>query len=440
MTAQHRARTWMAIGLVILIGFVVLSALGVGRAADPTFTEWGWPQPYEQVPARTVKWLKDNGYWPIKIGFQTPWMQEATVPIVLSKLGLGSKRGLEIEVVPFLSGQPINAALLANSIHVGTGGSFPMTSLMDRKAPVKNTCPCWTPLDQFTLIIRPEDRGKYKTVADLKGKTIGLVSGSGSELVWVLMALHWGLDPYKDVQLKNMTIPDQATFPQGIDAVFPWAFTPRYMMDYRKNGIELEDSGRYQVYFAGTYVRQELLQNAPEAVQAMMDAMVEALLWSRLKPEQATDMVREFEGLKGYPRKLILDENLVWNNMLKPTTISFFKEIYPYEGERVAEYLHKGNRIKTRLTAKDYLDFTDTSYIENTFRKLGWRVPREPSFFKAGYTSANYRTDLDAIRGGKKVLFDFHFPHKMTRPQDFPEPGDLERRWSFGGKWYEPAR
>jgi sulfonate transport system substrate-binding protein len=430
-------------GIVTLLVTVILlvAPLGAGTAAaQAKFTEWGWPLPYEQVSPKSVKWLKDNGYWPVKLGFQTPWMQEATVPIAVDRLGLAKKRGIEVEAVPFLAGPPINAALLSNTIHIGTGGSFPMTSLMDRQAPVKNLCPCWTPLDQFTLIVRPEERARYKNVADLRGKTIGLVSASGSEFVWVLIANYWGLDPYKDVVLKNMTIPDQATFPPGIDVVFPWAFTPRYMMEYRKNGVELEDSGRYQVFFAGTYFRNELLQNAPDAVQAVVDAMVEALLWSRLKPEDATDLVREFPGLKDYPRKLLLDENLIWNNMLKPTSIHFFKDVYPYEGERVAEYLHKNQRIKTAKTAKDYLDFSDTSFMETTFKKLGWRIPRDPPFFKAGYTAAQFRKDLERLRKGEKVLFDFHFPYKMAKPQEFPEPGDLEKRWYFAGKWYEPAR
>ena len=62
------------------------------------FTEWGWPLPYEKVSDKSVAYLKEKGWWPLKWAYQPPWMAEATIPWIIKKLDLAKKRGLELEL------------------------------------------------------------------------------------------------------------------------------------------------------------------------------------------------------------------------------------------------------------------------------------------------------------------------------------------------------
>jgi len=40
----------------------VVAALASAAFAEPqTFTQWGWPQPYEKVSEKSVSWLKEKG-------------------------------------------------------------------------------------------------------------------------------------------------------------------------------------------------------------------------------------------------------------------------------------------------------------------------------------------------------------------------------------------
>ena len=65
-------------------------------AAAQGFTDWGWPQPYEKVSAKSVDWLKQKGWWPLGFGWQGPFSGQNTINVVMDKAGLLEKRGIEI--------------------------------------------------------------------------------------------------------------------------------------------------------------------------------------------------------------------------------------------------------------------------------------------------------------------------------------------------------
>ena len=56
-------------------GALLVGGLGHGRAAiaQGQFTDWGWPQPYEQISAKSKQWLQDKGWWPLNAGFIVMW-------------------------------------------------------------------------------------------------------------------------------------------------------------------------------------------------------------------------------------------------------------------------------------------------------------------------------------------------------------------------------
>ena len=40
------------------------------QSKQQKFTEWGWPLPYEKVSDASINWLKQKGWWPLKLAYQ----------------------------------------------------------------------------------------------------------------------------------------------------------------------------------------------------------------------------------------------------------------------------------------------------------------------------------------------------------------------------------
>jgi len=423
--------------ITIFVAIVMISLISglPSSFAQPKqqFTEWGWPQPYEKVSEKSINYLKEKGWWPLKWAYQPPWMAEATIPWIIKKLELGKKRGLEVEIVGLLSGPDINEGLASGKFPVGNGGDFPVTSLIDKKVRVKSAGIIWTPLDEHPILIHTDS--KMKEPKDLEGKNIGLVVGSSAEFAFVGYAMAKGLDMSK-ISLKPMPIPDQATFPAGIDAVLPWAPTPGLMTKYRKNAKVFGDTGPYQLYWGDVHIRTELVENCPDVAQALADMAVEALLWGRVNLKQATDFVKEDPFLEGYPWQLLYDENVTWMARLKPTWIYPFAEAYALEGGRIAKWLYEKGRIKQQLTRDDYMDYfaPGVKLVNNTFKKLGWKIPSVPPYFPAGMDMTKFKERQATGKGFE----DFQFPYRMQMNQAWPEKGDLDKRWYYQGRWYNP--
>jgi sulfonate transport system substrate-binding protein len=238
------------------------------------------------------------------------------------------------------------------------------------------------------------------------------------------------------ISLKPMPIPDQATFPAGIDAVVPWAPTPGLMTKYRKNAKVFDDTGPYQLYWGDAHVRTELIENCPDVAQAITDMAVEALLWGRIHLKEATDYVKEDPFLEGYPWQLLYDENVTWMARLKPTWIYPFAEVYSTEGARIAKWLYERGRTKQQLTKDDYMTYfaPGVELMNKTFKKLGWKIPSVPPYFPAGMDMKQFKERLELGKGFE----DFQFPYRMQLNQAWPEKGDLEKPWVYEGKTYKP--
>ena len=60
------------------------------------FTDWGWPEPYEQISAKSKQWLQSKGWWPLNAAWIVVWSGEEMVGHVLQTQKLLEKRGIEI--------------------------------------------------------------------------------------------------------------------------------------------------------------------------------------------------------------------------------------------------------------------------------------------------------------------------------------------------------
>ncbi len=77
----------------------------------------------------------------------------------------------------------------------------------------------------------------------------------------------------------------------------------------RKTGREVDTIFPYNFYEGMFYVRQELIDNVPDVVQAISDAFMEATLWIRLNPDKAADFLAEEPTLKVFRKAAAASAN-----------------------------------------------------------------------------------------------------------------------------------
>ena len=424
-----RDRSVRRSGLFAATILALWASIGTPTAAQPAYTDWGWPQPYEQISEKSAAWLKQKGWWPLEFGWQGPFSGQNTVNVVMDKAGLLAKRGLETKFQAFAAGPDVNEAVAAQRIQVGNGGNFPFTSLLDRGVPVRAIAVVAPNLKHSTVV--PLD-SPIKRLADFKGSnpaaTIGIVTGSSAEFYFTQAAEVVGLQIGKDVILKNMPPAEQLLMPRGIGAVVPWEPSVTIITDDRKTGREIDVIFPYNFYEGMFYVRQELIDNAPDVVQAISDAFMEATLWIRLNPDKAADLLAQEPMLKAYGKPLLLQQTVLYNNLYKPTYSYPFAKLWGEENARIAKWLKDRNRLTKTLSADDYTSSFDTRFMDRTYDKLGWKIPARPPFLPASWSTPI----------GQLPYPPYDNVTTLKQPQPWPEPGDLVRAWTFNGKTYQP--
>jgi ABC-type nitrate/sulfonate/bicarbonate transport system substrate-binding protein len=402
--------------------------LTVGEvSSQPQFTPWGWPTPYERVSTASVDWLKARGWWPLAIASQPPWPCVNAVTTVMIKNGLLQQRGLESEVHWFLAGPPIIESVAGGRTPVGFGGNFPVSSMLDKQVPIKSITLVTPNIDHAVIV---PNASPYRALRDLKGTgaVIGIVTGTSAEFFLVSALKAHGLEAGKDVILRNMPVTEQALLPKGVAAIVPWDFTATQVIRVKKTGRAIDNIFPYNFYQGNFYVRRELEAHAPDVAQALADAYVEALLWIRLDPDETVRLMKDDPAFKAYEPELLRQQNDAYCTYYKPTQAYIHATFWAQENERIAQWLWEGKRTSRKLTAQDYLAFFEPKYAENTFKKLGFRIPERPVFLPGNWAGTV----------GELPYAEYLNLSTMQGPMAFPEPGDLTKPWVFAGKTYTP--
>jgi sulfonate transport system substrate-binding protein len=257
---------------------------------------------------------------------------------------------------------------------------------------------------------------------------IGIATGSSAEFYLQLSMAANKLVIGKDISLRNMPPPEQALLPKGIDAVVPWDFTNSLIINERKTGRPIEAHYPYVIYLGTTYVRQELVDNVPDIVQALTDSIAETQLWIRANPDKAVDALLEDPNLKLQPRTLLTQQIAEYNNHFKPTYLYPHTSFWFQENKNTVNWLYENKRMRTPLTEDEFKAVFRPEFMGKTFEKLGWAIPRNPPFIPPGWTG----------KVGQPPYPEYLTFLNMKTPQAFPEAGDLVKPWTFKGTTHRP--
>lgn len=225
---------------------------------------------------------------PIRIGYQTnaDWLT-----IAARNLKLFEKAGLTPAYVKFQAGAPMIAAAESKSVDVTTPGTVPFIAGLAQGVD-------WviigidTELPPAQGFVARKDAG-IKTLADLKGKTIGYFRASTSHygLVMALRKSNIGLD---QVKLLHMTPAQQvaAMINKDIDAAAVWEpWMQRMVYEAKGEILAMESELGIDTALATYAVRRDWLRDNRETARRFLNAL--RMGWDELQRDR-TGVIKSF--------------------------------------------------------------------------------------------------------------------------------------------------
>lgn len=420
----------------LLLGDLVASTTAGAQAAaisSQKFTEWGWPLPYEQISAKSKQWLQSKGWWPINAAWIVVWASEDMIGNVMQTQRLLEKRGIETNWQTFVAAGFSNEAFIPGRIQIASTGALGVLALLSNKVPTRALAVHSPGLTHAATV--PLD-SPLKSLADLKGAKVlkrpaivGTTTGSTNHFGFIAAAHYLDLKPEEDYTLRSLPPGDLASGPKGIDVYTIWEPHVSYSTEVLKVTRLLELLDPYYIYSGYYYARLEIEENAADVVQLITDAFVEAVLWAKAYPEQAvSDLANQpVYGRLGRPLITKMSERyLFWP---KPTVYYPYDNptgLWPGEEARISDWAFETGASKNKVTNLDWQHVRRVSYMDATFDKLGWVIPERPAFLPrdfAGVGNLPYKPYGAALLHGRAP---------------FPEPGELNKAWTFMGKTYQP--
>jgi ABC-type nitrate/sulfonate/bicarbonate transport system substrate-binding protein len=308
----------------------------------------------------------------IVIGLPTSPPNVVHMPVLVAKdLGFYKKRGLDVETVSLGDGTKVYRALLAGNIDFGLTPGAPTIIGTANGATVKALSANLQKYEASMVV-----RGDIKSLADLKGKRIGIQEPGGFADILsrsVLRAAH--IDP-KEANFVTIASEDvPALVANQVDTAI--LHVEQEMLAKSKvpdlHAIarmwELQPKTLY-TFLSAT---EKTIKDKPDVVEKVVAANMEAVR------AMYTDKAKVLPILvkhTGYPEKIIsesldfLVKNCIWdaNSGLSKERIDF-----------TANLMTKVGNIKQGKTPK-YEDVVDTTFAKKAIGELGeWKGPVCPS-------------------------------------------------------------
>lgn len=246
----------------------------------------------------------DDSEYVLKVGEVQGALCHAPLQVAMEN-GYLDEAGIKWERVDFGS-TDIQAALGAGTIDCGFGLVGKFVQPIDNGLNMVITAGMHT---GCTKLLVKKDSG-INTIADLKGKKIGVSSLAGSECVTAKRALYSaGFDisaESKDVEFLVFAVADQPVALQNgaVDAICtPDPVATQSEQEY--DLLALLDTATTEPYGSEyccvTFVSKELAENHPDIAAKYTDACLKASAWVAEHPEEAAKLQVEKEYVSGDP-------------------------------------------------------------------------------------------------------------------------------------------
>jgi NitT/TauT family transport system substrate-binding protein len=278
--------------LPLKVSLLALLALGAIAAAVP------------RAQAQTIE---------IGIGTQNTTTNTVTGGIVIKELGLldkylprtGKYKDVKYKMdwQNFTSGPPITNGMMANKIHIGMMGDYPLLVAGATGQATKNEV-------QLVAIIAYNAYGggngivvhkdsPYYELADLKGKLVSVPFGSAAHGMMLQSLQERGLpENFWNLVSQSPEVGTTNLQEKRIDAhgdFVPFA----ELLPYRGFARKIYDGAETKIpTYHGVIVRKDFAEKYPEIVTAYIKALMDANDWVRRNPKLATEKIQEWTKIE----------------------------------------------------------------------------------------------------------------------------------------------
>ena len=230
------------------------------------------------------------------------WLGHYSAYIAM-KTGLMSKYGIDLRWQAFSTSSARMAAVMAGNVDIAGTGVVSALALMASGA------------KQFQVIATPNNFGRaegllvrdaVKSVAELKGKKIGVTYASSAHVLLLDVLTQAGLNPDRDVSIINLPATELLTAYKAnqIDAAAAWTPTfdriralPNTRLLFDDTSFSLYKSYKMSPGPDVLLTRTAFGRDNPAAVKAFMQAIFEANALLTQKPEEAARILLELTSL-----------------------------------------------------------------------------------------------------------------------------------------------
>ena len=308
----------------------------------------------------------------ISVGLPTTPPNVVHMPVIVAKdLGLYKKHGVEVDIVALEDGVKVYRAMLAGNIDVGMSpGSVTIIGRSNgaaAKAILSNS-----PKFEASMVVRDN----VKTMADLKGKRIGIQQPGGFADINSRAVLRAAKVDPKDVSFVTIATEDvPALVADQIDTgilhieqeLFAKTKVPTLHAIARM--WELQPKTLYLVAAA----TEKTIAEKKAALQAFVNANIEA---TRIIYSDKAKVMPIFVKHTGYPEKVLSE---TYDFMLKECIWDANTGLSDERVKFTADLMTRVGNIKEGKTPS-YADIVDTSFGKKSIETLGeWKGPVCPS-------------------------------------------------------------
>ena len=329
-------KTRKAIALLLAAFMTTMSLAGCaasGQTSQPA------PKPAAESTAEEARTIHlaiqpSCAFIPLIIARQSGWIDEAM-----------KEAGAEVVWTDFESGPPMNESFAAGQQDIGVIGDVPAVSAVS--AGQDNVYIAAEEGGSFIAVLVKDDSG-IESVADLKGKKLGLTIGSTSQNFAQKLLAKSGLDINSDVELINITVGDaQIVLTNGdVDAVAIWE--PSVSRLSALDGIHILADGS-EAGFLGmniVFARREFVEKNPDLTEIYLQQYWRATKAFEEHPEDYVDMLSEYFSL---------DKELVLSAAAKCKYVLQFNEEETAALQDTVTFLMNIGSITNEISVKDHI-------------------------------------------------------------------------------------
>lgn len=232
------------------------------------------------------------------------WTNTVTVSAqtqhTLKNTSIGASNGLDIEMIQFAGGPPINEALVSGAADIGSVADFGAVIMMAAGAPLKVVAH----QSSFRSAVLATTKSGIKSLADLKGKQVYGLFGITAYLNAQEAVRGAGLKVGTDVSFVNIGTPElaDAVRSQRIDAFFMW---DPWVTLFEHAGLAKVISQSVTPAMV-LLARNELVERkGGDVLKRLLRAHSEALFYASQNHELTNKWFRSLEPAKSIPAEVI---------------------------------------------------------------------------------------------------------------------------------------